>query len=85
MTDKTADKKTESINALKNANKHLADLFSDLAKKDAVMSASVDNLNRIAQQCGDLKVNIWHEGKWQDFSLRGALTSIAARLTEARS
>ena len=84
MTNPT-DKKTDSIAALKNANKHLDEVFKDLAKKDAVMSTTVDSLNRIAQQCGDLKVNIWHEGKWQDTSLRGALVSLAARLTEARA
>lgn len=84
MTNPT-DKKTDSINALKNANKHLDEVFKDLAKKDAVMSTTVDSLNRIAQQCGDLKVNIWHDGKWQDISLRSALISLAARLTEARS
>lgn len=84
MTNPT-DKKTDSIAALKNANKHLDEVFKDLAKKDAVMSNAVDALNRIAQQCGDLKVNIWCDGKWQDTPLRSALVSLAARLTEART
>lgn len=84
MTDK-ADKKAESIKALKDANKHLADLFHEMNKKDTVLDNSADHLTRIAQQCGDLKVNVWQEGGFKDYSLKVMLMDIATSLNGARS
>jgi hypothetical protein len=78
------DKKLDSINALKNANKHLADIFNDLAKKDLTLKTCADDLQRAAAQCGDLKVVVWVANTQKDVSLKQYLGTIANTLNEAR-
>jgi hypothetical protein len=84
MADPKSDKKTESLNALKNANKHLADLFTDLNKKDLTLQTCSADLQRIAAQCGDLRVSAWVGQQQQMLSLKGYLETIAKSLNEAR-
>lgn len=85
MAEPKADKKAESIAALKNANTHLAQLFTDLNKKDSALKNCADNLNRVAVQCGDLKVEFWSGNQRTTGSLKAYLEAIANNLTEARS
>lgn len=84
MADVKSDKKNESIIALKNANKHLADLFIDLSKKDSTLSICAGDLERIAAQCGDIHVLVWTGSQSQQSSLAKYLKQIAAKLEEAR-
>jgi len=78
------DKKAESINVLKNANKHLADVFAGLDKKDLTLKNCASDLQRVATQCGDLYVEVWVGSNKQQTSLKNYLSIIATRLNEAR-
>ena len=78
------DKKIESLNALKNANKHLSDVFSALAKKDQVLSSCSADLQFIAKQCGDINVKVWIGSSSQFVELRAFLNTVANRLSEVR-
>jgi hypothetical protein len=85
MADPTkTDKKTESINALKNANKHLADVFADLNNKDGTMSNVASELQYIARQCGDIKVQTYIGNQHQMVALKGHLEALAIKLNGAR-
>jgi hypothetical protein len=84
MMSTTPDKKTESINALKNANKHLADVFADLAKKDQTLQTCASDLQRVAAQCGDIHVSVWIGQKQEMTPLKSYLTAIATSLNGAR-
>jgi hypothetical protein len=79
------DKKTESLLALKNANKHLADLFDEMAKKDHVLSAQSSQISYVAKQCGDLQVSVYVGAERKTLSLKMFLEAAAANLNEARS
>lgn len=83
-TEAKANKKSESITALKNAHKHLEDLFKDLAKKDQTLKTCSDDLQRVANQCGDIKVMVWVGPLQQATFLKIYLGAIAASLNEAR-
>jgi hypothetical protein len=78
------DKKIESINALKNANKHLADLFSEMAKKDQVLQSQSTQLSYVARQCGDICVMVFAGSDRKAVSLKTFLEAAATALNEAR-
>lgn len=84
MVETKSDKKLESINALKNANKHLADLFNDLNKKELTLKTCAADLQRVAAQCGDLSVEAYVGQSRQQVSLKSYLGTIANSLNEAR-
>lgn len=84
MTDPKADKKTESITALKNANQHLSAVFADITKKERTLGTCADDLERVARQCGDLMVSVWVGQKQETISLKTYLVTIAKTLNEAR-
>lgn len=84
MTDPKADKKTESITALKNANKHLADLFNDLNKKDGTLAYVASELQYIARQCGDIRVQTYKGTTNEVIFLKSHLEALAVKLNEAR-
>lgn len=78
------DKKADSINALKNANKHLADLFSELDKKNAILNKTSSDLQHIARQCGDIQVQVYVGNNSSVVSLKTYLTTCAKLLDETR-
>lgn len=84
MTDKITDKKTESINALKNANKHLSDLFADVNKKDIAMKSTASDLLLVAKQCGELRIEVWVGNNKQTVFLKTYLEACSKTLEEAR-
>lgn len=84
MSDTKVDKKIESLNALKNANKHLSDLFSDLSKKELTLKTCASDLQRVATQCGDIKIMVWVGSNQVATSLKQYLETIAVSLNEAR-
>lgn len=84
MSEAKTDKKTDSINALKNANKHLADLFTDLNKKESTLKTCAADLQRVASQCGDIHVEVYVGNQRQQASLKNYLNTIATSLNEAR-
>jgi hypothetical protein len=80
----TPDKKTESINALKNANKHLADLFTAMNDKDGTLSSVASELQYIARQCGELRVSVYKANQPQSVILKAHLEELAIKLNGAR-
>ena len=84
MTDTLTDKKTESITALKNANKHLTDVFSHMNKMDATLSSVASDLQSVASKSGELHIYTWWEGKSQCVSLKTFLNSLAKKLEDVR-
>lgn len=84
MTDTKVDKKVESINALKNANKHLADLFTDLNKKDGTLASVASELQYIARQCGEVRVQTYKGSTSEVVLLKSHLEALAVKLNEAR-
>lgn len=85
MTELKTDKKTDSINALKNANKHLADLFADLNKKDSVLSICASDLRYVAKQCGEIQILVYVGNERKVVFLKTYLDTIAINLEGARS
>lgn len=85
MSEAKTDKKTESINALRNANKHLADLFTEMNKKDSVLSNTSSELNYVAGQLGDIKVSVYVGSNRTDVYLKTFLQTCAKNLEGARS
>ena len=85
MSDTKTDKKTESINALKNANKHLADLFADMNKKDIVLQTCANDLASVARQVGDIRVEVWTGSNKGTPTLKAFLEAMVANLNGARS
>lgn len=85
MPDPKADKKTESLTALKNANKHLSDLFADLTKKDFVLQTQASQIDYVANQCGDLQVLVYVGQDRKPTSLKAFLKAAVNALNEARS
>lgn len=84
MTDKL-DKKTESITALKNANKHLADLFTEMNKKDLVLQTCASDLAYTARQCGELRIEVYVGNERKTVLLKAYLESMVSNLNGARS
>lgn len=79
------DKKQESITALKNANKHLTDLFSRVEEKDRTLGNVASELVRVSNKLGDICVDDWEGGRTVHKPLRLILQKLAGQLTEARS
>jgi hypothetical protein len=85
MTDPKVNKKTESLTALKNANKHLTDLFGHILKTDTVLSSQASQIDYVANQCGDLQVLVYVGQDRKSTSLKAFLKAAATALNEARS
>lgn len=81
----TPDKKAESLAALKNANKHLADLFTEMNKKDSVLQTCASDLSYVARQCGELQVRVVVGNNQQMVTLKTYLETIVVKLNGARS
>lgn len=84
MSDAKADKKNESINALKNANKHLADLFTDLSRKEGTLAHAASELQYLARQLGEIKVQTYIGNVNTTVYLKAHLEALALKLNEAR-
>lgn len=85
MSEIKVDKKAESIAIMKNANKHLTEVFSEMTKKDIVLQTCASDLAYIARQCGDLRVQVYVANQSQVVSLKTYLETIVANLNGARS
>lgn len=79
------DKKTESLAALKNANRHLSDVFTLLTKKDAVLQSAASDLSYVAGQCGDIMVKTYTGNQQQVTPLKVFLGTIVSNLNGARN
>jgi len=85
MTEPKADKKAESIAAMKNANAHLSILFADMTKKDLTLKTCSADLVTVSRQCGELQVKVWVGNEHKTLTLASYLNIIATNLESARS
>lgn len=83
----TQTKAQESMETLKNVNKHLSEVFKQIAAKDAALNSVADDLRRIASKCGELKVEAWSKinNKFEAVELKRHLQDLAAILDGAKS
>lgn len=79
------DKQRESLLALKNANKHLTDLFARMEEKNRTMAAIASELERLAPKMGELQAETYHENRFQQRPLSNTLMDMASRLNKVRS
>lgn len=85
MIEKATDKKSESINALKNANKHLGELFTDLNRKDGMLQSCSADLRYLAKQVGEIQVMVYVGNERKTVFLKTYLDTIATNLESVRS
>lgn len=83
MTEPT--KSQQTLIALRNANKHLTEVFSLIDTKDQAMNFVSDSLRRAAAKCGEIKIDVWEGGNTKSISLKSHLTELATKLEGARS
>lgn len=84
MSDKT-DLKTDSVTALRNVSKHLTDVFKSIDNKDLILRTSAADLQHTANQCGDLRIEVWNGSTKEIIFLKTYLLRIATSLNGARS
>jgi hypothetical protein len=86
MTEiKPTTKAKQSIDALKGANKHLDELFKHQSNMESCLGSVSNDLKRIADQCGDLYVNHYFEGRFLPRPLKATLHELSDKLEKARS
>ena len=80
-------KAQESVETLKNVNKHLTEVFKQIATKDAALSTVADGLRSIASKCGELKLDAWSktDQKFVPTLLKAYLNELAFTLEGAKS
>jgi len=83
----TQTKAQESMETLKNVNKHLSEIFKQITAKDAALNAVADDLRRAAVKCGDLKIEAWSKSnsKFELIELKRHLQDLAVILEGAKS
>lgn len=81
----TQTKAQESMETLKNVNKHLSELFKQIAAKDTALSSVSDDLRRAASKVGDLQIEAWDVNQYKVTSLKSHLNKLADVLNGAKS
>ena len=83
----TQTKAQESIETLKNVNKHLSEVFKQIAVKDAALDFVADELRRAAPKCGEIKIDAWSKSdqKFIPQLLKAYLNDLALQLEVAKS
>ena len=81
----TPTKAQESIETLKNVNKHLADVLKRIAEKDSALNSVADDLRRLAAKSGEIMVEAWKINKYEPISLKAHLNELATKLEGAKS
>ena len=59
MTEQPIDKRKESIQALKNANKHLTEIFRQHDNLLMVVEDTTRQLEHLKSKVGDIAVEVW--------------------------
>ena len=83
----TQTKAQESMETLKNVNKHLSEVFKQIAVKDAALNSVADDLRRIASKVGELKIEAWSKGdaRFISMSFKQHLQDLINTLDGAKS
>ena len=81
----TQTKAQESMETLKNVNKHLSEVFKQISTKDIALGSVADDLRRVASKVGDLQIEAWDTNQYKTVSFRVHLTKLADTLDGAKS
>ena len=81
----TQTKAQESMETLKNVNKHLSELFKQIAAKDTALSSVANDLRRAASKVGDVQIEVWDVNQYRTSSFKNHLIKLADTLDGAKS
>ena len=83
----TQTKAQESIETLKNVNKHLSEVFKQISTKDSALNSVADDLRRLASKVGELKIEAWSkvDAKFVSMSFKQHLQDLINTLEGAKS
>ena len=75
------------METLKNVNKHLSEVFKQIAAKDAALNSVADDLRRIASKVGELKIEARSKinNKFEAVELKRHLQDLINTLDGAKS
>ena len=75
------------METLKNVNKHLTEVFKQIATKDAALSTVADGLRNVASKCGEFKIDAWSktDQRFVPIFLKAYLNELASTLEGAKS
>jgi len=84
MTDEKQTRAQTSIAALKNANKHMAELLQANENMNQLMGSIASDLTYLGRQVGDLYVSVYIDGAWKPVNFKNHLNSLANKLENGR-
>jgi DNA-binding FrmR family transcriptional regulator len=75
------------VETLKNVNKHLTEVFKQIAAKDSALNSVADELRRAAAKCGEIKIEAWSKSdqRFVTQSLKTHLNDLASQLEGVKS
>ena len=85
MTTEPKAKQKESLDAMRNASKHIQTLFTKHDFMNNSMGSVANGLLSIARQCGELTISAYEAGSWKQKSLKKHLEDLAAKLEKDRT
>lgn len=77
-------KKESSTAALKNANKHLSELFAAINRNSILIEKTISLAEDIKRGCGELKVDVWVESTKQTLTVKQCLDNIITNLKSGK-
>ena len=81
----TQTKAQESMETLKNVNKHLSEVFKQIAAKDIALSSVANDLRRAASKVGDIQIEVWDVNQYKTSAFKNHLIKLADTLDGAKS
>lgn len=81
----TQTKAQESVETLKNVNKHLTEVFKRISEKDEALDSVASDIRRLAAKSGEIMVEAWKVNRYEPVSLKAHLNELATKLEGARS
>ena len=73
------------METLKNVNKHLSEVFKQIAAKDIALNSVADELRRAASKVGDIQIEVWDVNQYKTSSFKNHLIKLADTLDGAKS
>ena len=84
MTDILLTKRKESLDALRNANKHLNEIFKQHDNLVLVVEETERQLEHLKSKVGDIAVEVWDGGSYKLTKLSVVLNTMKNKLSGAK-
>ena len=84
MTDILLTKRKESLDALRNANKHLNEIFKQHDNLVLVVEETESQLEHLKSKVGDIAVEVWDGGSYKLTKLSVVLNTMKNKLSGAK-